>query len=181
MRVSPIFATNCRLLKSNKNLNFGKFENNQTRDFIKREYVDPEIKKENERNAGFKVKSFAQEVFDYLDATPFATIKKGEKVPYAILEKDIAMQHENKNLFQKLYQRLTRRKERDTRIVGQNIVEKESNYLRCLRDFNDLSTLYLNIENCESGYDSSSGSATPSSDSSSKPDAYDRAYFDEWR
>ena len=66
---------------------------------------------------------------EYLDATPFATIKKGEKVPYAILEKDIAMQHENKNLFQKLYQRLTRRKERDTRIVGQNIVEKESNYL----------------------------------------------------
>ena len=51
MRVSPIFATNCRSLKSNKNLNFGKFENNQTRDFIKREYVDPEIKKENERNA----------------------------------------------------------------------------------------------------------------------------------
>lgn len=83
---------NNQALNQNKNIAFGKFENEEVRNHFRENilgaYNDDCILE------------LSRDAFEYLDATPFVTIKKRKGITYAVLEKEAVDRHKNK---EKLY------------------------------------------------------------------------------
>lgn len=100
MRINPIGMVynrqNCKPQKQNnsQNIAFGRFENEEVRNHFRNNvlgaYNDDSIL-ELSRNA-----------FEYLDATPFVTIKRRKGITYAVLEKEAVDKHENRDLFHRI-------------------------------------------------------------------------------
>ncbi len=151
MRINPISITYNRQnsrpqnQNNNQNVNFGRFADDEARniayDYLKVDESD-----------------WHKAAFDYLDETPFVTIKsainKGKTFIYAVAEKRAINKHENKNLFTDMldwhYSDLAGlRMNKDAREAK---VTSESGFLTTLEDFTDTHNLYENFYDCEHGY-----------------------------
>ncbi len=159
MRISPInMGYTCQNLRpQNQNVSFGRFADDRARriayDYL---YAADD--------------DWGKCAFEYLDETPFVTIKSavnkaGDTFIYAVAEKSAIDKHENKNLFDDMlhwfYGGLEKlRLNKDAREAG---VTSESGFLTTLEDFTDTHNLYKNFCDCEEGYYGKRGSSSSDS------------------
>ncbi len=99
MRITPISMAynrqNLRPQNQNlkQNVSFGNFENDEIREEAKSTWLNPETDDFN----------CTRDAFEYLDATPFVTIKKRKGIVYAVMNKDVTDKHEFKERFDKVF------------------------------------------------------------------------------
>lgn len=178
MRINPISMTysrqNLRPQNQNnnqkQNINFGRFADDRARKMVY-EYLRVD-----------RGDSWDKEAFDYLDETPFVTIKSavskdGKPFVYAVAERGAIDRHENRDMFDKmlnsLYNGLARlRPNREAREVG---VTDEPGFLTTIRNFTNAHNLYANFCDCEDGY---YGKRYGSSSETSEPQEFKTA--EEW-
>lgn len=165
MRINPISMTynrqNLRPQNQNnkQNVSFGRFADDTARRMAY-EYLKVD-----------KGDSWDRAAFDYLDETPFVTIKSaknkaGDTFIYSVAERSAIDKHENKNLFYEMLNDLYKGSERlrmnkDAREAG---VTSEPGFLTIEDDFTGLYNLYENFCDCEEGYYGKRGSSSSSSD-----------------
>lgn len=141
---------------NNQNVNFGRFADDEARrmayDYLKVNESD-----------------WHKAAFDYLDETPFVTIKsainKGKTFIYAVAEKRAINKHENKNLFNDMLTSLYDGFERapfakDAREAG---VTDESGFITAINNFTLMHNIYENFYDCEHGYYGRRGGSSSSS------------------
>ena len=149
---------------NNQNVSFGRFADNRAREMAYEylEVADDDI--------GYK-----EAAFEYLDETPFVTIKSavnnGKTFIYAVAEKSAINKHESKDMFNEMlachYYDIDPAKLRTNKDAKETGIIKEPGFLAELEDFTDTHNLYENFCDCETGYYEKRGS---SSSSGSEPE-----------
>lgn len=153
MRINPISMTYNRQnsrpqnQNNNQNVNFGRFADDEARniayDYLKVDEGD----------------SWNRVAFDYLDETPFVTIKsatnKGDTFIYAVAERKAINKHENKELFDEmisdLYVGLKLERAPFAKNAREAGVTSEPGFLTVLHNFSIVHNLYENFCDCEEG------------------------------
>lgn len=73
--------------KQNQNIGFGNFDTKETREYVKKNILNP-----NTDDMGC-----SRDAFEYLDKTPFVTIKRKKGITYAVLNRKAAEGHKHKD------------------------------------------------------------------------------------
>lgn len=185
MRITPItVAFNRQNLKSqNQNVNFGKFDSAETRQYVEQNILRPD-----------KYEEPATEALDYFDKTPFVTIKRNKGITYAVAETSAINEHKNRSFFEDAilsYRRLGCHLDRknliatekniikgrgDKAAINAGIVKAEPNYLTAIGNFSGAHVLYTKFINAENGYIPASTNLLGSSSERYEPDAWDKAH-----
>lgn len=176
MRISPINIgyTRQNSRPQNQNISFGRFADDRARNIA---YNYLRVDDDD---------AFSRPAFEYLDETPFVTIKSaknkaGDTFIYAVAERSAIDKHENKSLFDEmiyaLYDGLKNlRLNKDAREVG---VADEPGFLTKLEDYTDTHNLYENFCDCEEGYyGQGSSSSSDSGVEYAEKSPYEQGYED---
>ncbi len=145
---------------NNQNVSFGRFADDTARRMV---YDYLEVKDDD---IGYK-----QAAFDYLDETPFVTIKSavnnGDTFIYAVAEKSAINKHKNKNLFDDMIKLFYPKSSIEAKFLNKNAravgATSEPGFLEELEGFTDAHNLYENFCDCEEGYYRKRGNSSPSS------------------
>jgi len=176
MRINPISIMHNRqnLRPQNQNISFGRFADDRARN-IAYDYLEAE-----DDDCG-------KDAFNYLDETPFVTIKsainKGKAFIYAVAERSAIDRHKNKNLFDKMMDISYSKYSIDAKFLNKNARDigatGKPGFLTELEDFADTHNLYELFCDCEEGnYGQSGGSSSDSGIEYAEKTPYEQGYED---